>query len=410
MLAPPQRHRERHKRPRSPSPNLEPDLASPIDVILKRRRRDELSFSSPIGANDVSPFTLSPNGHGHGHHNEVDYFNFPQSRHVTEDGNDGMINQDGVQAESSVSAMRRSMAGVERRRTKQWEKQNAPQLAPVPQHQSQPTPPPTHFLTPNTRGAYSQPNPMSSSPIRNLPPSSSPFRDKRDKSWHEDGGDQGGMGTGTEMETDEMGDEEMKREWGEEYAVQNSLLHNLHLARMQAQPHPHLSRPPPAPHPSQSHGIPHTPSHTHPYSHLHPHSPATIPTTSQGTSSQQTLISTPPVPSPHPHTRSAGYLQSPSHLHAHTNSYRQQTTSYPDSSPFQSQLMGSSNFSLHSPSVRSAMEGEGEDEEMEYLAQDDTLSGYGYDGEDEVKRRYEEANRLLGELEVVRRRRWGEGS
>lgn len=28
---------------------------------------------------------------------------------------------------------------------------------------------------------------------------------------------------------------------------------------------------------------------------------------------------------------------------------------------------------------------------------------------DEVKRRYEEANRLLAELDVVRRRRWGEG-
>ena len=29
--------------------------------------------------------------------------------------------------------------------------------------------------------------------------------------------------------------------------------------------------------------------------------------------------------------------------------------------------------------------------------------------EEEVKRRYEDANRLLRELEVVRRQRWGEG-
>jgi hypothetical protein len=34
--------------------------------------------------------------------------------------------------------------------------------------------------------------------------------------------------------------------------------------------------------------------------------------------------------------------------------------------------------------------------------------GYELEMEDEVKKRYEEANRLLAELEVVRRRRWGE--
>jgi hypothetical protein len=31
------------------------------------------------------------------------------------------------------------------------------------------------------------------------------------------------------------------------------------------------------------------------------------------------------------------------------------------------------------------------------------------ESEDEVMRRYEEANRLLAELNMVRRRRWGEG-
>jgi len=51
---------------------------------------------------------------------------------------------------------------------------------------------------------------MSSSPIRHHPPSSSPFRDSsetRVEEW--------------------MDPEEMRREWGEEYATQNSLLHNL---------------------------------------------------------------------------------------------------------------------------------------------------------------------------------------
>lgn len=39
----------------------------------------------------------------------------------------------------------------------------------------------------------------------------------------------------------------------------------------------------------------------------------------------------------------------------------------------------------------------------------DGMGGVGEEMEDEVKRRYEETNRLLRELEVVRRRRWGEG-
>ncbi|OCF40095.1 hypothetical protein I317_06108 [Kwoniella heveanensis CBS 569] len=234
MLAPPQRHRERHKRPRSPSPASEPDLASPVDVILKRRRRDELQYSSPIGSgagataaagNDISPFVLSPHGPGIANHTEVDYFNLPPTgQYAGRDDQGG----EGVHAESSAAALRRSMAGVERRRTKQWEKQNAPQPSTTA---SQPTPPPAQFLTPNARSAYSQPNPMSSSPIRNVPPSSSPFRDKGDTSWldvtlrH----DQSLMdlATGIQAQDEEMNEEEMKREWGDEYAVQNSLLHNL---------------------------------------------------------------------------------------------------------------------------------------------------------------------------------------
>jgi hypothetical protein len=55
---------------------------------------------------------------------------------------------------------------------------------------------------------------------------------------------------------------------------------------------------------------------------------------------------------------------------------------------------------LDSPHIRD------EDEGMEM---DGVGGGYCEGMEDEVKGRYEETNRLLRELEVVRRRRWGEG-
>nr|XP_019048622.1 hypothetical protein I302_02394 [Kwoniella bestiolae CBS 10118]OCF27552.1 hypothetical protein I302_02394 [Kwoniella bestiolae CBS 10118] len=215
MLAPPQRH----KRPRSPSPPplplSSPDLTSPLDVLLKRRRRDELTFSSP-------------NEHQHHHH---DYFNLHEEEHPQ------------PHAESSSSALRRSMKGVERRRTKQWERQNAPAS------NSQPTPPSHngHLSTPNQRNWHSQPDPiMSSSPIRNVMPSSSPFRAKEEEMWqipmngHSGGGINGGIpvdnedGEEEEETMEEWNEVEMKKQWGEAYEKQNWLLRSLvsyHLSR-----------------------------------------------------------------------------------------------------------------------------------------------------------------------------------
>ena len=125
----------------------------------------------------------------------------------------------------------------EKRRTKQWERQNAPQGLPIRRpleahqrsysssytpHQtsySQPLPN-AHHLSPlyPKQPHLSQPNakagPMSSSPVRHVLPTSSPF--------HPSQGDE------TRMEAMElMDEEEMKREWGEDYAAQNSILHNL---------------------------------------------------------------------------------------------------------------------------------------------------------------------------------------
>jgi hypothetical protein len=54
---------------------------------------------------------------------------------------------------------------------------------------------------------------MSSSPVRHEPPPSSPFK-----------AIQRGA---SEEEEDEMGEEELKKEWGAEYYAQNSLLHSL---------------------------------------------------------------------------------------------------------------------------------------------------------------------------------------
>ncbi|WVR03350.1 hypothetical protein IAU60_000341 [Kwoniella sp. DSM 27419] len=328
MLVPP----DRYKRARSPSPPFEPDLASPLDVLLKRRRREELPHSSPgeHGSYALSPASFTA---------ENDYFALPTIHHG------GGPDESPCHAESSAAAMRRSMAGVERRRTKHWELQNAPSQSQSNAH-SQPTPPPSHLLTPNVRTAYSQPNPMSSSPIRNMPPSSSPFRDK---------------GPGVD-DTSWMEEDEMRREWGEEYAAQNSLLHSLHMARMQSQPHP-------SPHPRTTRpgATDHQPSHT--------------------STSSSTLISTPTAHSPLPPT----YRQHP----------------YPDSSPFGStvfdsvQPYGHDERSAMSPSYSAF---HGDDEEM----LDDGVLGMHSDAEREAIARYEEANRLLGELEVVRRRRWGE--
>ncbi|WWC66925.1 uncharacterized protein I206_100832 [Kwoniella pini CBS 10737] len=342
MLAPTQRH----KRPRSPSPPLSPDVASPLDVLLKRRRREELSFSSP-GEHPISPFAPQ--------HQSNDYF--------------GTVSAADIElphAESSTSALKRSIAGVERRRTKQWEKQNAPSIS-----NSQPTPPHSnHYLnvTPTPRNAYSQPDPMSSSPIRNILPSSSPFKPKpkiEDDIWtsHTSGEmndvqqqHQFGVNHGSgEEEVMDMNEDEMKREWGEAYEEQNWLLHSLHVARLQSQCHPHPS-----------------------YNQISLHQAHTPLRQTESNMSNQTITS-------HDSTLISPYP-----------TYRNQP-SYPDSSPVNS----------HHPSVELRSPSYGqlngmEDDDMEILH-----SGLSEAVEDEIRKRYEETNKLLAELEVVRRNRWG---
>jgi len=97
-----------------------------------------------------------------------------------------------------------------------------------------------------------------------------------------------------------------------------------------------------------------------------------------------TLLSTPDLSSPHP-------TENP--IHPGPTPYRASyfhfsSSPYPAGEP------------LDSPHIRD------EDEGMEM---DGVGGGYCEGMEDEVKGRYEETNRLLRELEVVRRRRWGEG-
>ncbi|WWC85719.1 uncharacterized protein L201_000585 [Kwoniella dendrophila CBS 6074] len=369
MLAPSQRH----KRPRSPSPPLSPDLASPLDMLLKRRRREELSFSSP---NQPSPFNLN--------HQRNGYFDLPIANNDEHHQQEEQYEYEHPHAESSSSALRRSMKGIERRRTKQWEKQNDPSVLQQQQHKhdqsnSQHLPSihsPNHYLTPNSRQSQSQPNPMSSSPIRNILPASSPFKVKLDKEYNSPD-----WNITNEAEEEEegmdMNEDEMKREWGEEYEKQNWLLHSLHVARMQSQNH-------------QNHFQHNSPNHTLISNHRnnqHHNQPSTHTPLHQTNSnaSTQTYITDQTLVSPFP-------------------SYRNQP-SYPDSSPFNSHHPS---IELRSPSFNHGIVGD--DEDMEFIESTSGL-GHGIDfssgREDEITRRYEETNRLLGDLEVARRLRWG---
>ncbi len=187
MLAPPKR--KRHSSPPAPG---SPEIPSPLNVVNKRRRRSDF----------VDPFWSEP----------------PLSK-----GNHS-YEHDECYGESS-SAQWYRQAGVERRRTKQWERLNAPSQSSLPSTNSQPCPSfpstsqPDPYRQPSSPmpRSHSQPDltnssrlQMSSSPIRHRPPSSSPFR------------------SSSETKVEEWIDpEEMSREWGEEYASQNSLLHNL---------------------------------------------------------------------------------------------------------------------------------------------------------------------------------------
>ncbi|WVO14868.1 hypothetical protein L204_102507 [Cryptococcus depauperatus] len=321
MLAP----QQRPKRPRSPSPSFEPEVASPLDLFLKRRRREQrklFEHSSPI--------------------HSIDQECLEQHAKFGSE----------VDAESSHSAQWRDMAmdkGIEKRRARQWDKINAPLHAAVhhqqshPQHNSLatpgPTPPVTRSISISALPKHNS-HTMSSSPIRNQPPSSSPFREKLE----------------TRRDTEWMVDQdEMRREWGEVYSEQNSLLYSLHLARIQSQPH--ITSPPSRP---SNHSRPSYPSHAY----------------------RTPLASSSTAFSPHRH----------------------QSTS---SSPYASQCIASSSPftpacpSLSYPPSHSGIIG-GQDEEMLVEKDEQQLKA-----EEHVRRRYEETNRLLGELAMVREQRWG---
>jgi len=178
MLAQP---RKRH---RSTSP-LADELTSPLDILLKRRRR-EAYFEN----DDFAPHIPSPTS-------AYDY-------RTSDTGGDS----------SSANWTRL----VEKRRTRQWEQLNAPQRSSQQSQSSQ-----SHTLdhepsSPLRPKSYSQPidmpapGPMSSSPIQHHPPSSSPFRPSQVVQYRSE---------------EHMDDEEMRREWGAEYYNQNSLLHQL---------------------------------------------------------------------------------------------------------------------------------------------------------------------------------------
>ncbi|ODN97069.1 hypothetical protein I350_08049 [Cryptococcus amylolentus CBS 6273] len=394
MIALPQRA----KRPRSPSPTFEPDIASPLDVLLKRRRRDTHQ-QQPFGFPEIPHSTQSP-VHGY----EPDYFqqggngvpytpNSGESPH----GVYGQQHALNAHAESSSAAQLRAAGlnqagvgiGVERRRTKQWNRINAPM--PLQQHQAtqQPvnalTTPTTHAGVYQTQptSAFLFPTPpppsrivstreaplMSSSPIRNQPPSSSPFRDRPNND--------------DLVAPDEMGEpmdeEEMVRNWGEAYAEQNSILHSLHMTRMKFPPHAS-----PQSHPSYS-----------------SHSSSNPWRTPMASSS--TLFS----PGPSRFAQEAAGQVSP---HPYRTPYQSSpfTPARPSGNHISYMYPTSSNqppSDIPSSSERHQFRGEDDDMgEMEAEAEIVVES----DAEREVANRYEEANKLLGELAMVRRQRWGQ--
>lgn len=188
MLAPSQRH---NKRSRSPASSEISDYSPAFDGFLKRRKRADL----------VDPFW-----------SEQPHLDGQPSFHHPDDHHDV--------AESSSSPWT-PQVGIERRRARQWQRLNAPLRSTSTTFSNNSQPPacpvqqsssPVLMRLGNPQhepAAYSHPR-MSSSPVQHRPPGSSPF-------W----------------ETSEMPDEEcmdpddMRREWGEEYAAQNSLLHSL---------------------------------------------------------------------------------------------------------------------------------------------------------------------------------------
>lgn len=187
------------KRARSPSPIYADTLAaSPLDVLLKRRRRSEwVPSTSTYSGFAPPPPPVEESGTHHGSHDTDNSSqaaaSSPLRRQRDEDEEDGWARR-----------------GVSRRRTRQWERlQDPTSVASAPnsvqhtmyaqqsysqQHLPNPYPP---QVTPD------RVNNMSSSPVRHQPPSSTPFR------------------------ADEWTEDERLQEWGDHYAAQNGLLHSL---------------------------------------------------------------------------------------------------------------------------------------------------------------------------------------
>ncbi|EJT46725.1 hypothetical protein A1Q1_04690 [Trichosporon asahii var. asahii CBS 2479] len=174
------------KRARSSSPVCDV-LASPLEVLLKRRRRD-LSRTSSVALPPPSQPIFDPPG-GTGGDTAMPSSSSP-----------GGLPSSSSPGFENYSHDANSLRGIERRRTRNWERLNAPAHAgPSCEPDSSPV----------ARRSMSDRHLVSSSPVRHQPPAPV-FRD-------------------------EWSAEERLREWGDEYASQNSVLHSLHLARLESQ-------------------------------------------------------------------------------------------------------------------------------------------------------------------------------
>lgn len=176
------------KRARSSSPVCDA-LASPLEVLLKRRRRD-LSRTSSVALPPPSqpifhpPAPAAPNGDA--------AMPSSSSPGLPESSSPGGLGGMGGMDEYGNESLR----GIERRRTRNWERLNAP-AGPAPGLAGPSCEPDS---SPVAR-RMSNRNLVSSSPVRHQPPPPV-FRD-------------------------EWSAEERIREWGSEYASQNSVLHSL---------------------------------------------------------------------------------------------------------------------------------------------------------------------------------------
>ncbi|KAK1926247.1 hypothetical protein DB88DRAFT_156383 [Papiliotrema laurentii] len=324
MLAPPR------KRPRSPSPPSE-ELTSPLDILLKRRRQHGAFLTDD---NDDYPSYFPP--------------------------------QQANEAEGSSTPWNRL---VEKRRTKQWDRLNNPSRS-----ASQPNPPALDdYSSPIRPKMYSQPElvrpPMSSSPVRHVPPSSSPFRP---------GSNANDLQTGqAEDDDDEMDEDELRREWGEEYYNQNSVLRNLHMTR------------------ASSYGLTDALS---PDSAFHR-------TPSAGPATSPFPFRTPAAETPYRHPALPPSSPYPGHAQYHGNHLATLTPRHVDEIPSSSPLpeLSQTQYS-HDSQYTPGGAHHGHDDTM--------MEGWGDHGQrrtstDEVGSQYEAANRLLADLAVDRQRRWG---